>query len=131
MSTRDANKHAAHQAGTIPSRLGIGTVQFGLTYGINNRLGQVPYRDVCIILEKAMEAGVNFLDTARQDNPLASRGNSSTARDRLPGRQSACRVCRAARRRQKTVMGPEAVFRPAGGKGSEKNERALPIQEAL
>lgn len=47
------------------SRLGIGTVQFGFDYGINNKLGQVSYQDVLSILEKAREEGVNFLDTSR------------------------------------------------------------------
>ena len=47
------------------SRLGIGTVQFGQAYGINNIRGQVPYEDVVGILTRALEAGVNYLDTAR------------------------------------------------------------------
>lgn len=47
------------------SRLGLGTVQFGLNYGINNTGGQVPYQEVCRILETAAEEGINFLDTSR------------------------------------------------------------------
>ena len=47
------------------SRLGIGTVQFGRDYGINNTLGRTPYEDVVGILRRALEAGVNYLDTAR------------------------------------------------------------------
>lgn len=47
------------------SRFGLGTVQFGMAYGIGNRLGQVPYGEVLQILQAAREAGVNFLDTAR------------------------------------------------------------------
>ena len=47
------------------SRLGIGTVQFGQDYGINNTRGQVQYEEVVGILRRALEAGVNYLDTAR------------------------------------------------------------------
>jgi len=47
------------------SRLGLGTVQFGLNYGINNTGGQVAYQEVCRILETASEEGINFLDTSR------------------------------------------------------------------
>jgi aryl-alcohol dehydrogenase-like predicted oxidoreductase len=47
------------------SRFGIGTVQFGLEYGINNKTGQVPYSDVLNIFETALEYDVNFIDTSR------------------------------------------------------------------
>ena len=47
------------------SRLGIGTVQFGFDYGINNQKGQVTYEEVLTILARAREGGVNFLDTSR------------------------------------------------------------------
>jgi aryl-alcohol dehydrogenase-like predicted oxidoreductase len=46
------------------SRLMIGTVQFGMPYGIANRTGQPSYRQVCDILSTAREGGVNCLDTA-------------------------------------------------------------------
>jgi len=47
------------------SRLGLGTVQFGFKYGVNNARGQVPYDEVCNILTSASDQGVNFLDTSR------------------------------------------------------------------
>ena len=47
------------------SRLGLGTVQFGFDYGINNTRGQVPYDEVCSILVRASDHGINFLDTSR------------------------------------------------------------------
>ena len=47
------------------SRFGIGTVQFGLDYGNNNKTGQVPYSDVLQLFETALENGVNFIDTSR------------------------------------------------------------------
>ncbi len=46
------------------SELMLGTVQFGLDYGIANHDGQVPYDVVRDILSCAYEAGVNCLDTA-------------------------------------------------------------------
>ncbi len=47
------------------SRLGIGTVQFGLDYGINNPRGRVPFSDILKIFEIAIRYGVNFIDTSR------------------------------------------------------------------
>lgn len=47
------------------SRLGIGTVQFGIDYGIRNQTGQVPLKEIIAILHRARRAGVNFLDTSR------------------------------------------------------------------
>ena len=46
------------------SRLAVGTVQFGLPYGVANRVGQPSYREVREILACAMDNGVNTLDTA-------------------------------------------------------------------
>lgn len=45
-------------------RLGLGTVQFGLDYGISNAAGRVPAEEVARILQVAAEAGVGVLDTA-------------------------------------------------------------------
>jgi aryl-alcohol dehydrogenase-like predicted oxidoreductase len=47
------------------SRLGLGTVQFGIPYGIANVSGQVRYAEVLRILARARDAGITFLDTAR------------------------------------------------------------------
>ncbi len=46
------------------SRVGIGTVQFGMKYGIHNATGQVSYLQIVKILQIALEHGVNFIDTA-------------------------------------------------------------------
>ena len=46
------------------SRLVVGTVQFGLPYGIANRTGQPSVEDVCKILACAVEGGATTLDTA-------------------------------------------------------------------
>jgi aryl-alcohol dehydrogenase-like predicted oxidoreductase len=46
-------------------KIGLGTVQFGLPYGISNTKGQVPLEDVREILALANKAGIRILDTAR------------------------------------------------------------------
>jgi aryl-alcohol dehydrogenase-like predicted oxidoreductase len=47
-----------------PRRLGVGTAQFGLPYGISNRRGQVPLTEVQEILSCAARGGIGMLDTA-------------------------------------------------------------------
>lgn len=51
-------------------KLALGTVQFGLDYGISNHSGQVPMDEVCSILALAKKHGIFTLDTA------AGYGNS-------------------------------------------------------
>lgn len=50
---------AAHE-----SRLALGTVQFGLAYGVSNKSGQVTEDQVQAILQFASDNGVSALDTA-------------------------------------------------------------------
>lgn len=45
-------------------RLGLGTVQFGLSYGISNTVGVTPLHEISGILAYAQECGVEVLDTA-------------------------------------------------------------------
>lgn len=45
-------------------KLGLGTVQFGLDYGVSNKQGMTPQAQVKEILEVAYEQGVAVLDTA-------------------------------------------------------------------
>ena len=45
-------------------KLAIGTVQFGLPYGIANQSGQVNMHDVRGILSLARSSGIDTLDTA-------------------------------------------------------------------
>jgi aryl-alcohol dehydrogenase-like predicted oxidoreductase len=45
-------------------RIGLGTVQFGLDYGISNSQGQVPQAEVERILNKSVQIGIQLLDTA-------------------------------------------------------------------
>lgn len=50
---------------TYPPQLCLGTVQFGLPYGITNQAGQVPEAEVRRILELAASSGISLLDTAQ------------------------------------------------------------------
>ena len=45
-------------------KLGLGTVQWGLSYGVSNSEGQTPILEVKNILKHANETGINMLDTA-------------------------------------------------------------------
>jgi aryl-alcohol dehydrogenase-like predicted oxidoreductase len=48
----------------MSSRLALGTVQFGTSYGIANTLGQVSREKIALILDHAWSAGIDTLDTA-------------------------------------------------------------------
>jgi aryl-alcohol dehydrogenase-like predicted oxidoreductase len=48
----------------MSSRLALGTVQFGLAYGVSNKTGQVGREEAAAILATAWRAGVDTLDTA-------------------------------------------------------------------
>lgn len=45
-------------------KIGLGTVQFGLDYGVTNRSGQVPEDEVATMLTSAAQGGIGVLDTA-------------------------------------------------------------------
>ncbi len=44
--------------------LALGTVQFGQSYGIANKTGQVKPHEIKLILNKAQEFGIDTIDTA-------------------------------------------------------------------
>ena len=46
------------------SKLALGTVQFGLDYGISNKRGKVPEEEVKKILDLALKQGIKVLDTS-------------------------------------------------------------------
>lgn len=46
------------------SKLVLGTVQFGLDYGISNSRGKVPENEINVILQNAYTSGIRILDTA-------------------------------------------------------------------
>lgn len=58
-----ASSHIPNKA-AIGQRLALGTVQFGMNYGIANKHGQVPAAEVKSILSLALANGVETLDTA-------------------------------------------------------------------
>ena len=47
-------------------KIGLGSAQFGLDYGINNQRGQIPEAEVYSILKLAQRNGINILDTASE-----------------------------------------------------------------
>jgi len=46
------------------NKLILGTVQFGLDYGINNKTGKLKEDDIFLVLEEAYKLGITTLDTA-------------------------------------------------------------------
>ena len=50
--------------GYYSSKLGLGTVQFGLNYGISNNEGITPEEEIENILSYAWSANINTIDTA-------------------------------------------------------------------
>ena len=65
----------------LTSRLALGTAQFGLAYGINNKSGQTQLSEVQSILSEAKRCGVDTLDTAaaygQSEEVLGSTGESN------------------------------------------------------
>lgn len=58
-------KHFSHSGISAGStRLALGTVQFGLSYGVANTQGKVGYKDAETMLGMARDAGIDTLDTA-------------------------------------------------------------------
>jgi len=51
---------------TTTPQLGLGTVQWGLPYGVTNSSGQTPSAEVNEILQQAHQLGIRVLDTASQ-----------------------------------------------------------------
>jgi len=46
------------------NKIALGTAQFGMNYGISNKRGKIPKKEVFEILDEASESGVDTLDTA-------------------------------------------------------------------
>ena len=61
----------------MTSRLALGTAQFGSQYGVANRAGAIPDRELAAILQAAKTAGINVCDTAALYGNAESRlGNA-------------------------------------------------------
>lgn len=68
-------------------RLALGTVQFGLDYGVSNRAGEVPDDELDTILTLARKLGVDTLDTAQAYGKAETRlGSRHTADFQLVGK---------------------------------------------
>jgi aryl-alcohol dehydrogenase-like predicted oxidoreductase len=70
----------------LNSRIGLGSVQFGLDYGISNKSGQVTANIAKPIIERAADAGIRVLDTA------ACYGESETVLGRIVGGAARFRI---------------------------------------
>lgn len=72
---------------SIPVRkLGLGTVQFGLPYGITNERGRIPEAVAASIVRAALDAGIDLFDTA------AAYGDAETVLGRAIGSQGDVRI---------------------------------------
>ena len=49
---------------SVLHKIGLGTVQFGLNYGISNTIGKTPSNEVANILEFSRHGNIGYLDTA-------------------------------------------------------------------
>jgi len=67
-------------------KLGLGTVQFGLPYGVTNARGQVPESEVQRIVSAARAAGIDLFDTA------AAYGDSEDMLGRALGTEQHVRI---------------------------------------
>jgi aryl-alcohol dehydrogenase-like predicted oxidoreductase len=85
-----ANAGAHGRRGEIPSgkivKLSLGTVQFGLDYGISNRDGRCSPGEVADIMTAAEDAGIDLLDTA------PAYGDSETVIGSSISPNSRCRI---------------------------------------
>jgi aryl-alcohol dehydrogenase-like predicted oxidoreductase len=99
------------------SKLGLGTVQFGLPYGVSNTHGQVSRGEAAAILTRAAKGGIRTLDTA------ANYGN---AEDVLAGLDT-----KAFRIVTKTISGPvKAVVARARQSAATLNADTLLVHAA-
>jgi aryl-alcohol dehydrogenase-like predicted oxidoreductase len=93
------------------NRLALGTVQFGLAYGVSHDGGRVPLQEARTIVELAAQGGVDMLDTA------AAYGDSEEVLGEIAGADSPFAVVtktmpiRAERIDQAAVDRVEATFR--------------------
>lgn len=62
-ATMAARKHG--EPTPLAARLALGGAQFGMDYGLSNRVGQVAEAETAEILRKARHAGIDMIDTAQ------------------------------------------------------------------
>jgi D-threo-aldose 1-dehydrogenase len=100
-------------------RLGIGTVQFGLPYGVSNSTGQMPPTTVATLLSRAKACGIAHLDTA------PGYGTSELIVGHLAGREPHFSIT------TKTVAGADVEAIAAGIKRSAVILGRTPIDAIL
>lgn len=80
MAHREANERSHSRI----SRLGVGTVQFGLKYGISNTQGQTSSTEVEKIFDLALKSAVTLIDTASEyGNSESVIGNATHGNPQL------------------------------------------------
>lgn len=84
-------------------KLGLGTAQFGLDYGLTNAAGRVPERDVAAILSEAAQGGVCYIDTA------PAYGRAETVLGRVLPAQAPFRIVSKTRHFADGIANPEIV----------------------
>lgn len=76
------------------NKLALGTAQFGMNYGINNKTGKIPPADVLKILRKAISSGIDTVDTAcsygDSENRIGDFIKSNNAEFRIVSKLPAC-----------------------------------------
>jgi aryl-alcohol dehydrogenase-like predicted oxidoreductase len=72
--------------GSLIAKLGLGTAQFGLAYGVTNERGRVPESEAGEIVAAALAAGIDLVDTA------AAYGDSEGVLGRVLGPRSRVRI---------------------------------------
>jgi len=124
--------------------LALGTVQFGLRYGVANQTGQVSQQQVNAILAAAASAGVDTLDTAiAYGESEASLGRAGTERLRvvtkLPALPQVCpsieswieeQLDGSLRRLGRTSVEAVLLHRPTDLLGSRGEEYLSALQKA-
>jgi aryl-alcohol dehydrogenase-like predicted oxidoreductase len=58
------NKPFRESAEVVENKLCLGTAQFGMDYGVNNKTGKPSRKTVYSMLDKALESGITCFDTA-------------------------------------------------------------------
>lgn len=76
------------------NKLVLGTAQFGMDYGINNKRGKIPREEVFEILKIASEVGIDTLDTAytygESESVIGDFINSSGSKLKVISKLPAC-----------------------------------------
>jgi aryl-alcohol dehydrogenase-like predicted oxidoreductase len=98
-------------------KLGLGTVQFGLGYGISNATGKPPLSEVARILAQASDEGVDTLDTA------AAYGEAETVLGQLSAEAAGFRII--------SKVSAQQAYQPGAVRNSVENSLRRVRRERL